>query len=297
MELILNTNELGYEPFLDTNINSIIIGLKNFCTNQPFSLSINQLPEAIKKIKSAKKNIYLSVNLFAREKDLSKIKKIVNKLKNMEIDGYIISDLGVLNIFKSFNLENKITLDLQTYVTNKYSAKSLLNMNISKVTLSKEITIEDIKEIVSFNCSKIELLCQGFYPITYSKRPILTCYFKQFKLRKKSSLYFIKEENRQNFYPLVETKNALLVYNDTQYCLFNHLEELINIKINALRIDSVFLTKEEITNYINFYSEGIRLLTTNKQNDYNLLKKEFNKKYFFDMPFLYNDSFLLKEGN
>ena len=124
MDLILYTNELGFLPFLDTPINSIIIGLKNFCLNQPYSLSIKDLKKNIDIIKSHNKKVYLSINIFALEKDVIKFKKQALKLVDLNVDGFIVSDLGIFNVLKNLKLENKVTLDFQTYVTNNYSANS-----------------------------------------------------------------------------------------------------------------------------------------------------------------------------
>ena len=296
MELILNTNKFGFIPFLETNVDSFIIGLKNFCINQPFSLTIKELKKCLPIIKDTNKKIYLSINLFAKENDIKKLLKILDNIISLNVDGYIVSDLGILNMLKKKNQEHKVILDLQTYVTNKYSANSLLNLGIKRISLSKEITLNDIKEIANFNNKNIEVLCQGYYPITYSKRPILSCYFKNFKLKKTSNIHYIKEENRNDYYFVLESKNNLTVYNNRQYSLFNNLPELIKNNISSLRIDSIFMNEIEIKEYINLYSLAIDSLTNNNIEEYNKLKTTFNNKYDFDTPFLYNESFLLKEG-
>ena len=297
MELILNTNRLGYRPFLESNIDSLIIGLKNFCVNQEFSVSLRNLPKIINEIKSYNKKIYLSINMFANEKETSKLSNIINKLSILDIDGFIVSDLGVLNIFKNKNLENKVTLDLQTYVTNMYSAKSLLNFGINRICLSKEITLEDIKTISKNNDGKIELLAQGYYPITYSKRPILSCYLKNFKIKKTSSLYYIKEETRDNYYYLLEQKNNLSVFNDSQYSLLCYLKELDEANIKYLRIDSIFLSEQEILKHIHSYKSAISYLKNNSTVEFEKLCQEYKQNPEYQTPFLHNESVLLKEGN
>ena len=296
MELILNTNKLGYKPFLTSKIDAFIIGVNNYCINQQFRVSVKQLNEAITLARENKKKIYLSINNFVPEKKITLYKKLINKIKNLDIDGFIVSDLGVFNIFREFNLQSKVILDLQTYVTNNYSAKSLLNFGPSRICLSKEITLNDIKKISKCNPGKIELLAQGYFPITYSKRPILKCYMKNFKLKSKCSMHYIKEESRNDFYYLLEDKEGLSVYNNHQYSLFNHLPELIQNDVVFFRIDSTFMRKEEILDYINYYSNAIEAIKNNDDNKYEELNKEFNEKYSFEVPFLYNESFLLKEG-
>lgn len=297
MELILNTNDLGYKPFLNSNVDSLIIGLKDFCVNQPFSLTIKQLISAIEEIKRHNKKIYLSINDFVLEKNITKLKSIISKTIPLSLDGYIVSDLGVLNIFKEYNLANKVTLDLQTYITNKYSASALLNLGVEKVCLSKEITLEDIQEISTSNKNKIDLLGYGYFPITYSKRPILKCYFRKNKIKQQSSLYYIKEESRTDFYPIYEEKNCLLVYNHKPYSLFNNLEDVMKLNVSSLRIDTIFLSEKEIKELINIYSTAINAIRKKNCSTYLELKKTFNEQYTFDSPFLYNSSFLLKDGD
>lgn len=296
MSIILNTNEYGFIPFLHTNVDAFIIGLKDFCVNQKYCVTIKKLPEIIKKIKKEHKSLYLSINMFANEKHTIKFKNIINKLKNLDIDYFVVSDLGILNIFKENNLSDKVILDLQTYVTNKYSAKSLLDLGINRVCLSKEITLEDIKEIASFNNGNIDVLCQGYVPITYSKRSILSRYYSKYNLKKANGIHYIKEESRENYYYLDESNNDLIVYNDKQYSLFPYLNDLLNNNINHLRIDANFLNEQEIIEYIELYSKGIEYITNNELDKYNKLKEEFINSHSFDNRFLQNSSFLLKEG-
>lgn len=296
MEILLNTNEFGYKPFLKYPIETIVVGLKNFCHNQFYCVTQKQLPALIKELEQNQKKLCLSINLFASEKQIIKLDKILDQLLNLEIDTFIVSDLGVLNLFKKRNLQNKVTLDLQTYVTNKYSARSLLNFGVKKVVLSKEITLNDIKEISNYNSEHIEILCQGYYPITYSKRPILSCYYKNFRLKKNKNIHYIKEESRNSKYILIEQNNLLTVYNNTQYSLFSYLDILYKNNITKLRIDTNFMSIEEIDSYIYFYTKAIKFIKENNFNEYEKLKKEFNNKFIYETPFLHTESFLLKEG-
>ena len=297
MEIILNTNELVYAPFLNKKVDSFVIGFKDFCINQKFCLDYKNLLTSISEIKANDKKIYVSINFFATEKDIDKLKKVLHKLQKLDVDGFIVSDLGVANLFKKYNLASKLIIDLQTYVTNKYSALSLLNLGVKRVTISKEITLDDIKEIAAFLNGNVEVLAQGYIPITHSKRNILSCYYKNIKKKCNSSLHFLKEENRDNYYLLSESKDNLTVYNDKEYSLFSSLPELIDSKITTYKIDASYLNEDLINEYIEFYSEGIKLIKENKLNEYNSLSQKFSQKYSFDTPFLHNQSVLLKGGD
>lgn len=296
MGIILKVNELGYKPFLDTPVNSFIIGLKNFCINQNYSKSLKELPECIDKIKIKNKNVYLNLNIFAKEKDIKRLKRIVEQLKFLNVDGFIVSDLGILNVLKENGLGSKVMLDLHTYVTNKYSAKSLLDLGIKRVCVAKEITLEDIKEISAYCKGKIEIQCQGYYPITHSKRSILEAYYKNFNLKHTDTIHYIKEESRDSYYCLTQQKDNLTVYYDKEYSIFPYLDELINLgQVRHFRIDANFLSEETIKSYISMYDDAINFIVTNKTDKYYKLKEEFMNKYTFETPFMNNKSFLLKE--
>ena len=297
MELILKVNELGFLPYLNSPVDSFIIGLKDFCVNQNYSLSLKELSDSIEQIKESNKKIYLNTNILALEKDIKRLNKIMSKLSLLNIDGFIVSDIGFLNIFKKHNLADKVILDLHTYVTNKYSAKSLLNLGIKRVCIAKEITLDDIKEIAIFSEGNIEVLAQGFYPITYSKRTILDAYYKNFKLNKQSDIHYIKEENRESYYCVTQTNNNLAVYYDKQYSVFPYLKDLIESKVQYFRIDADFLDDSSIRKYISYYKKGIEAIKNNDIKKYNELTIEFGKDNNFETPFMHNKSFLLKEGN
>lgn len=297
MNLILNTNELGYKPFLSSPINVFVMGLKNFCINQKYVISLKKLNEVIEEIKASNKQIYLSLNLFAKEGKIKKIASIISKLKDLNIDGFIVSDLGILNMFKQHNLESKVILNLQTYVTNKYSAKSLIDLGIKGLYVSKEITLEDIKEISNFNKNKIYVLGQGYVPITHSYRSILKCYYSKHKLKRNSNLHYIKEESRDNYYHLTEDNSTLTVFNDKQYSLFPYLVDLTNNNVTNFEINANLLNLDEIKDYISFFDKGLGYIKTNSLEEFNKLKEEFIQKHEFSNPFLHTESFLLKEGN
>lgn len=297
MGIILKTNELGYLPFLNTDVTSIIVGLKGFCVNQKYSVSLKDLKDVIYSVKTHNKRFYLSVNLFAKEKELEKFKRIFNQLITYEIDCFIVSDLGILNLFIEKNLQSKVILDLNTYVTNKYSAKALMDLGLKRVCLAKEITLKDIQEISLYNDGKIEVLAQGYTPIAYSQRPILDLYYKKYKIKKNSTLHYLKEETRDSYYLLNQNNNNLTVYYDKQYSLFSNLKELVNSDVRHYRIDADFMDETTIKSYIHYYKKGTDLAVLKKEKELDLLIKEFTQNYTFDSPFLFNKSILLKGGS
>ena len=144
-----------------------------------------------------------------------------------------------------------------TNVTNKYSSKLFNEMGINHVCLANELNIKDILEVADYTSGNIEILAQGYYQICNSKRPLLTNFFKQFKLKSTSKHYYIKEESRDYAYPIMEVDNEIFVYIDKQRCILNYFKEIKNVNIKYIRIDTVFMDMDEINFFINLYDSII----------------------------------------
>ena len=257
MNLLLNINQYEYREFLDAPLDVLIIALKDFSSGYHITYSLEDLPLIIENVHNHNKKIYLSLNIIANEEKTTSFKSIITDLKKLNIDGYIVSDYGFLNIMKNNNLINKVIFNPVTNITNKYSAKLANDLGINHVCLANELNIKDLLDIVNYTNGNVEILAQGYYQICNSKRPLLTNFFKKFKINTDSKYYKIKEESRDYAYPIIEINNEILVYIDRERCTLNYLNKFINSKVQYLRIDTTFLDLEEVKFHIECYSQCV----------------------------------------
>lgn len=257
MELILNLHQYNYQDFLNCNANILTIALESFSSGYTKTYTLNELEEIIKVIHNNNKKIYLSINQIVNEKKIYEFKKIIVDLAKLNVDGYVVSDYGIVQILKENNLLDKIIFNPVTNITNKYSAKICNNMGINHVCLANELNLKDILEVSKYTNGNIEILAHGYHQICNSKRPLLTNFFKHFKIENNSPYYFIKEESRDYAYPIMEFNDEVLIYIDKQRCILPYLKEILATKIKYLRIDTIFLSKEEINLYLDVYNKSI----------------------------------------
>lgn len=257
MELILNINQYDYSMFLSSKINTIIIGIENFSCGYLKTYKLEDISKITKEIHLANKKIYLSFNIIASESTIKDLQNKMDMIKDFEVDGFVVSDFGIFQLFKENSLTRKIVFNPITNVTNKYSSKLFNEMGINHVCLANELNIKDILEVADYTSGNIEILAQGYYQICNSKRPLLTNFFKQFKLKSTSNHYYIKEESRDYAYPIMEVDNEIFVYIDKQRCILNYFKEIKNVNIKYIRIDTVFMDMDEINFFINLYDSII----------------------------------------
>lgn len=280
MELLLNINQYGYSAFLDSNVDTFILGFKDFCSGYLMYYELDDFPRICKYIHEKEKKIYASFNILANETKLQELEKIMNQIKNLEVDGFVISDFGILQLFIEHDLSSKIIFNPITTITNKYSAKIANDMGINHVCLANELNLKDILEISSFNNGNVEILAHGYYQIGMSKRPLLTHFLKKFKKRgvKETSHYYIKEESRDYAYPILEAGEDLLIYIDKQRAVLPYLKDIIEANVNFLRIDTVFLEIDQINTIVEAYNLALKDLN-NIDTSLKMLKENTNSNF------------------
>jgi putative protease len=227
--------------------------LKDYSCGYLKTYSLDELPSIIQTIHNSKKKVYVSLNIISNENNINSLEQNMEYIKSLNADGYVIADFGIFQVFKEFQMTNKIIFNPVTNITNKYSTSIANNMGINHVCLANELNIKDIIEIANYNQGNIQLLAQGYYQICNSKRPLLTNFFKNFKIESDSKYFYIKEESRDYAYPIIEINGETLVFIDKERSIIKHLPEILEAKIENLRIDTIFLTKEEINQRIDIY--------------------------------------------
>ncbi len=290
MELILNLNQYDYTTFINSKVDTLIIGIKSFCVGYPTNYQLYDIDTIITNIHNHNKKIYLAINIIANESTISNLNNKMNIIRNLNVDGFVISDFGVLQLFIENNLKDKIIFNPVTTLTNKYSSKLINDLGIDHCCVANELNIKDILEVAEYTKGNIEILGQGYYQIGNSKRHLITNFFKNFKINSNSSYYKIKEESRDYAYPIIELDNDLLIYIDKERTVLPYFKELKEKNIKYLRIDTMFLDTNEINLYIDIYNKAIND-NESIEKSLRILKEKTNS----NLNCLDNISILVKE--
>lgn len=157
-------------------IDGLILPLKGFSvqSNQYFT------KEEIKKIseQNPKLEIFVSINKTFFNNELEQLKKELKYLDKLKLQGIIFYDLAILQLKKELNLSIDLVWN-QTYMVNNYKTCNYYHSKgVKYAILSKEITLEEIKEIIkntNMTCM-VEVVCRP--SIAFSNRKLLTNYFK-----------------------------------------------------------------------------------------------------------------------
>lgn len=224
---------------------SVYFGGKKFnlrARSQNFS--IKDINKAMKYLHNRNKKGYLTLNIFPRNYDLNKIKNYLRKLKDIDLDGIIISNLGVLKLVKKIIPSIDIHISTQANVTDYKSANYWYELGANRIILARELTFDEIKGFSNKAKPEIEIFIHGAMCMAYSGRCLLSKYLTGRDANKGDCAhpcrwkYYIREEKRKDeLFEIEEDEEGMYIFNSKDLMLYDFIDKFMNIGIDAFKIE------------------------------------------------------------
>lgn len=226
------------------------------------------------------KQVYVVINSMIHQADLIDLNLFLKELKKINISGIIINDLTVFVLAQKLGMEDKIIYQPGTMNTDSFSATYFHDRSMKGITLSREITLEEITEISHLHSDiELSIIGHGYLDMFYSKRQLITNYIlhKNIQGQDVSNNFNMRlnEEIRPNdFYPIVEDEFGTHIFRSNKLISYPEFDQL-NELLTDFFIERLFLEDDE-------YYDTIRLYNNSLNYD------EYRKKYQgFDSGFYY----------
>jgi len=125
---------------------AVYCGLDNFnARNRASNLTLDDLSGVLRLAHKYDCEVFLTLNVVILEPELNSLIKLLNKLVNTGIDGIIVQDLGVFNLVKKHFPSLDIHASTQLTTLNEGQILFLAKIGASRVNLSRELNITEIK--------------------------------------------------------------------------------------------------------------------------------------------------------
>lgn len=247
------------ERFAEAGADALVFGTAFFSVRAAAYMEIAQYKEIKERCERAQVEMLVLVNRFFVEQELEQLYEHLQFLKELDVDGIYVTDEAALAYALELGMIDRLVYQPDTLLTNHKDVNYYLNEGLQRVVLSKEITVEEIKEIARFsNANQIELIGHGRVVMMHSKRPLVSHYMsfigKAYEVKQKHSL-IIEEETRKDRMPILEDEQGTHVFSSYVQCSFDELSEFMNSGIGAMRIDGIFQTSAYIEMVIRLYAD------------------------------------------
>ena len=130
--------------------NAVYCGLDNFnARNRAANLTFDDLSGILRLAHKYDCEVFLTLNVVILEHEIRSLIKLLNKLLNTGIDGIVVQDLGVFNLVKKHFPSLDIHASTQMTTLNEGQILFLAKIGASRVNLSRELNIGEIKSLTA----------------------------------------------------------------------------------------------------------------------------------------------------
>lgn len=217
--------------------------------------------------------VYVTVNIFARNRDLEQLPGCLEAIYAAGADGVIISDPGVVDLVRRTQPGLPIHLSTQANTTNWAAARFWGEQGVSRIILARELSLEEIKEIRSKVGTELEVFVHGAMCIACSGRCLLSNYLAGRDANRGDCAqscrwrYALVEEKRPGEYlPVEEDGRGTYILSSRDLCLIEYIPELVQAGIDSFKIEGRMKSVNYVAGVVKAYREALDTYLRDPEN-------------------------------
>ena len=277
--------------------NAVYCGLDTFnARNRATNLSFDDLMGIVKLAHKYDCEIFLTLNVVILEHEVSGMIKLLNKLVNSGIDGIIVQDLGLFTLVKRHFPSLGIHASTQLTTHNEGQIKFLAKVGASRVNLSRELNLTEIKALtkVAHDADVLtEVFVHGALCIAFSGQ----CYSSSVSVGNSGNRGRCSQACRDEYEPTATGNKFPLNLKDNS--AYFDLPELVDAGVDSLKIEGRIKGAQYVHTVVDSWRKQMdtfaetgklleddsRLYKVFNRNFTNLfLKGDMKKSMFIDNP-------------
>lgn len=194
------------------------------------NFSINEIKEACDFAHSLNKKVYLTLNIVFHNEDIEGVDDYIKEVVDAGIDAFIVSDPFIISHIKN-NYDVEVHLSTQASTTNIDSVLYFKEEGIDRVVLARELSKDEIKEIIDKTKVDIEVFIHGAMCTFYSGRCVLSNYLTN------------RDSNRGGcsqvcrFAFNIEDNNDKFTMATKDLNMSKYIKDLIEIGVSSLKVE------------------------------------------------------------
>ncbi|MDE5949928.1 MAG: U32 family peptidase [Malacoplasma sp.] len=267
-------------------VDFIVVGLKGFSCRINNFFNLDTIARLKKNLKYSKLCVFLN-NLYS-ETEIEKLENVLEKLSELKVDLIMFSDFAIPQIIYEKKLNLPLHYNPETLVTSYGQFDFYLENNINKVNLASELTLSEIKRICE-NKNQMYVSIKGFGLgfVMHSRWKMISTFLDYAKANKakfnSTDYLLIKEDERVVPNIIFEDEMGTHMLTGYYICCLKQINEIKNMNIDALIIDSLFVHDDDLT--LDFILEAYKFALKNNLNDKQLeiIYQEVKKKCELDI--------------
>ena len=258
---------------------AVYCGLDKFnARNRAANLNFDELQGILRLAHQNNCAVFLTLNIIFVDNEIPALIALLNKLVNTSIDGVIVQDWGLLYLLSRYFKSLPIHASTQLTTHNEGQIRFLNQLNVSRVNLSRELNIHEIKALTAVahqNKISTEVFIHGSYCISFSG----ICYLSSVQSGNSGNRGRCSQPCRDRYVTTPAGKNYPLNLKDNS-AWFN-LNDLHDAGVDSLKIEGRIKKFDYVYTIVSSWRKQLRSLTDRNEllTDNSDLYKVFNRGF------------------
>ena len=252
---------------VNNGADAVYLGARDFSArSKAGNFNREELTAAIKYAHLFGVKVYLAINTVLKPSEYAEARELAEFAAAAGIDAFIVQDLMFIDVLHSTVQNVEIHLSTQAGVHNAYGASVAKQIGASRVVLSRETTLADIRKIRETVDIELEYFVQGALCVAFSGNCYLSSLGAGLSGNRGKCLQFCRKK-----YSCNGMSGYLLSAKDLN--LSSKLDELIGLGVTSFKIEGRMRKPEYVGGVTAYY----RAVLDGERADETIVKKLFNR--------------------
>lgn len=224
------------------------------------NFTLDQIKEGCDFAHKLGKKVYLTLNIVFHNEDMEGVEEYIKQVVDCGIDAFIVSDPFIISHIKSNYPNVEVHLSTQNSTSNYKAVEYFKNEGIDRVVLARELSKNEIAEIIEKTGIDIEVFIHGAMCTCYSGRCALSNYVTNRDANRGGCAQVCRFAFGTN-----EEKDFTLATKDIN--MARHIKDMIDIGVCSLKVEGRMRTLYYLATVIGTYREIIDRIYDNTLTD------------------------------
>jgi len=213
---------------------AVYLGLKDFNARlRSTNFTYAQFEGALRSLHKMGKKVYVTVNTVFEQREADRMYQFLKYLSNQGPDALIVQDFGVIEMARTEFPSLRLHASTQMNIASARGANALSRYGVSRVVLSRELSLEELKSIKSETNLELEVFVHGALCISVSG----LCLFSSFLGGKSANRGMCTQACRRLYHRVDRSEGEGYYFSPNDLQLLERVPDLASAGIKALKIE------------------------------------------------------------
>ena len=229
-------------------------------------------------------SLYLTLNASLRPTEFPQLENLLEELKPLNLDAYIVADPGVLTTIRRIDPRRAIHISTQVNSCNPRTAEFWRVSGATRINLARELTLEDIRAFAGQTSIELECFVHGAMCVAHSGRCLLSTALLERSANRGDCAqpcrwnYALVEETRPDErFAIEEDGRGTYLMNSRDLCLIDQLPELMAAGISSFKVEGRMKSLYYVATTARIYRDAIDRLSVDPTDVDPLWRRELEK--------------------